>query len=57
MRFYRQRPMPFANLSKSIQPGNPTGKADGSAGDPFSELTIEANPRALWLCIELILRP
>ena len=33
MRFYRQRPMPFANLSKSIRPGNHTGKADGSAQD------------------------
>jgi hypothetical protein len=33
MRFYRQRPMPFANLSKSIPPGNPTGKSDGSAQD------------------------
>ena len=25
--------MPFANLSKSIRPGNHTGKADGSAQD------------------------
>lgn len=33
IRFYRQRPMPFANLSKSIQPGNPTGKAEGSVQD------------------------
>jgi len=50
MRFYRQRPMPFANLSKSIQPGNPTGKAEGSVQDTCfpSGRSWAARDRCSW---------
>jgi len=50
MRFYRQRPMPFANLSKSIQPGNPTGKAEASVQDTCfpSGRSWAARDRCSW---------
>jgi hypothetical protein len=55
--------MPFANLSKRTQPGNPTPQArwvratEQPSPGGLLKLAREGHPQALWLCIQLIPPP